>query len=485
MAGASGQGPGPDVRRALLREVRRTQWARGIGGLLVGIVAISLAMGYPFGGVLGADVEGSPSNQGGAVGLLSGEVVAKPAPPGAAAATPAVGTGAADHVSLTATGLSPTGRTFSYGYDLASAVPSGGAEDPDGSAGEVARTIPGAFEDVPIMGWGVGNPEPSPGVYNFSTIARQIAFVESTGGIPVITLCAAPDWMKGGQPGVTDWSQIDVAPLPQYFQDFADLSAAIADAFPQVKYFVVWNEMKGFWDQATNSWDAADYTSLYNDTFRAIKTVRPGALVGGPYVSIESRSGPSSTPATPSGPWGHLDPVSLSAISYWLAHKVGADFIAVDGRAFTQDAGLTTDPLTSTEKYAAADRWLSDQTALPIVWMESHVLPDPSVATQQQQAALRIAVLLQMASSGASLGMQWDPDESAAWDEGLWASTNATTVQPTVLAQELPPALAVLAAPVTLVAEQPGTLEASGPDGSVTVEMRGTTSDVIVTGPPA
>ena len=390
------------------------------------------------------------------------------------------------HTSVSASGLSTTGRTFSYGYDLAQQGPYVSAAAPAQAARQVAQSMAGSFEDVPIMGWGVDSPEPSPGIFEFSQIAARISFVESTGGIPVITLCAAPDWMKGGQPGVTDWSQIDVAPVPQHYQDFATLSAAIARAFPQVKYFVVWNEMKGFWDQSTNSWNASGYTSLYNDVFGAIKSVRPDALVGGPYVSMESSAGPStSSPATPSGPWGHLDPTSLAAVSYWLTHKVGADFIAVDGRAFTSDAGFTTDPLTSTEKYAAVDNWLATQTSLPIVWMESHVLPAYMTATQPQQAALRIAVLLQMASSGASVGMQWNPEQAAGWDEGLWTLTSvAGGGTPTILGQELPAVLAVLAAPVSLVSGEPvGTLVASGADGTVTVHESATAASVVATGP--
>ena len=148
---------------------------------------------------------------------------------------------------------------------------------------------------------------------------------------------------------------------------------------------------------------------------------------------------------------------------------------------------MTTDPLTSTGKYAVVDQWLASQTSLPIVWMESHLLPDTAGYSQDQQAALRVAALLQMASSGASLGMQWDPEQVTGWDEGLW--TTAAYLyggKPTVLAQELPAVLAVLAAPVTLVSgTPPGTLVATGADGTVTVIYSATTASVTVTGAPA
>ncbi len=215
--------------------------------------------------------------------------------------------------------------------------------------------------------------------------------------------------------------------------------------------------------------------------------MRPDATVGGPYISVKSYSTPrgNALSTTPSGPWGTLDQTSLNAISYWMANKVGADFVAVDGTAFTKDAGLITDPLTSTAKYAAADAWLAQRTTLPIIWMESHLLPVPTLYSDQQQAALRVAALVEMASSGASVGMQWQAEQQAGWDEGLWSSTAvAGGGQPTVLGQELPGVLGVLSAPVTLVPGQPaGVLTATGANGTVTVTLNKQTSSVVVAPP--
>ena len=382
-------------------------------------------------------------------------------------------------------------RPFTYGYDLAQQGPFNPHDPGSVSAYSVMQTFHGAIVDVPIMGWGPGNPEPSPGVYDFSGIAKRVAMVQASGGVPVITLAAAPDWMKGGQAGTTNWNDINVAPLPSHYQDFADLSAKVAQAFPQVKAFVVWKEFKGFWNHTTNRWDAAGYTTMYNDVYTAIKAVRPDADVGGPYVSVKSYSTPRADagPTTPSGPWGTLDQVSLDAISYWLQYKVGASFVAVDGDAYTKDAGLITDPVTSTAKYAAADSWLAAHTTIPIVWMESHLLPNPTAYTDQQQAAVRVAALVEMASSGASVGLQWQAEDQVGWDEGLWtASALPGGGQPTVLGQELPAVLSVLASPVTLVPNQPpGVLEAAGANGTVTVTYGPTAASVSVTrtGSPA
>ena len=107
--------------------------------------------------------------------------------------------------------------------------------------------------------------------------------------------------------GYTLLTLIATAPLAQHYLDYATLSAAVAKAFPQVKYFVVWNELKGFWNPTSQVTDVAGYTAMYNATYQAVKAVRPDALVGGPYVSVHSLAGPApSTVPTPSGPWGHL-----------------------------------------------------------------------------------------------------------------------------------------------------------------------------------
>jgi hypothetical protein len=481
MVSVHGQRTEPETDRELNRALRMSHLVGSVRVLVVVVVALATAVTVLFAGAprpVAASSGSPPTTTAATTVNFAGQ------PPAANTAL-AAGSGFATHMALTATGPTPTGRSFTYGYDLATLAPAVGSATSTGTT-RVAQSIPGGVVAVPIMGWGEGNPEISPGVYNFSGIARQLAFVQAAGGVPVIALCAAPDWMKGGQVGVTDWTQIETAPLSQHFADFAGLSGAVAAAFPQVKY-LVWNELKGFWNPTTRVTDIAGYTAMYNATYGAVKAARPDALVGGPYVSIHSLSGPAPTGApTPSGLWGHLAASSLANVAYWLTNKVGADFIAIDGRAFTNDAGLTTDPLTSTAKYAAVDQWLTSHTALPIMWMESHVLPDPTIANQQQQAALRVAALIQMAASGASVSLQWNPEQTPTWDEGLWSTTGlpGSVVQPTILAQELPGVLGVLSAPVSIVAGTPiGTLVATGLAGTVTVTYSATSGSVVVRGP--
>src|SRR5579884_2965985 len=56
------------------------------------------------------------------------------------------------------------------------------------------------YEDVPIMAWGLSDPWPDPSQPepdNWSSLDSRLQMVINAGGIPVITLCEAPWWMKG------------------------------------------------------------------------------------------------------------------------------------------------------------------------------------------------------------------------------------------------------------------------------------------------
>jgi hypothetical protein len=111
------------------------------------------------------------------------------------------------------------------------------------------------YQNQHLMGWGALNPEPAPGVFNWDSLDRRVQLMRDTGAVGVITLCCAPDWMKGGQAGATDWSALTTAPLPEHYRDFAELARQVALRYPDVKYFQVWNELKGFWNDAENRWN--------------------------------------------------------------------------------------------------------------------------------------------------------------------------------------------------------------------------------------
>jgi hypothetical protein len=276
-------------------------------------------------------------------------------------------------------------------------------------------------------------------------------------------------------------------PSPDHYQDFADLCAHVAQSFPRVKYFVVWNEMKGFF--SNSNWDYQQYTAMYNVVYTTIKKVRPDAMVGGPYAVLPSSASPIHNVVSAingGNEWGYLDQGMLDTITYWLKQKVGADFIAVDGatNVAKQDDAALTDPVSASKKYAAVDQWLKLQTNLPIWWMESHIQPKTGW-TDAQAAAVRIATLALMAGSGASVGLQWQPQDQSDWaDEGLWTSTlQAGGGQPTTLARELLKVLPLLKQPLTILGNEPaGVLVGTTATGALLVNTLNANAEATLRG---
>lgn len=368
--------------------------------------------------------------------------------------------------------------SFHYGFDLSNQEPETG---PGATAAgkQVMAKFAGSYMDQSLLGFGAGaNPEPRPGHYNMTGIAQRLSLIQAAGGVPVITLIGVPAWMRPGTATFFD------PPAPQYYQAFATLCAYVARSFPQVKYFVVWNEMKGFLVSG-NTYNYVGYTQMYNDVYRAIKSVRPTAMVGGPYTSLSAWEIPHVGVASAlHGAYGYVNQGMVTALSYWLSHKVGADFVAVDGATENASKGKQiANPVTASSLYAVIDSWIRSQTTLPIWWMESHI--SPAGWTTAEGAAARVATVAEMASSGASVGMQWQPqDELGLTDEGLWTSTLVPSGgQETPLGADLTAALPVLEHGPTLATGEPaGVLVVSDSAGWVAVNTNSLPSSAIVGG---
>jgi hypothetical protein len=282
-----------------------------------------------------------------------------------------------------------------------------------------------------IMGFGVGNPEPSPGVYDWSRLDERMNLITRTAGTPVITLCCAPDWMKGGKPGTTNWDNLAVAPQREHYADFAKLAAKVAVRYPQVHYFQVWNELKGFWDDASADWDITDFTDFYNQVYDAVKRVRPDAKIGGPYVVLNLFAS-TSHPSTMKGAYGVVDQRSLDAICYWNEHKHGADFVALDASTQTRDKGLITSPSAASAIYSDATKWAKDLTGLPVWWSEFY--PDAPEDTDQARAVVTLDAVARAAEAGASAMLLWQPEASDDLPySALW--TKPPDIKPTCLTE--------------------------------------------------
>lgn len=301
------------------------------------------------------------------------------------------------------------------------------ADEGSGSAtARVAGLLSGTGmpQNQHIMGWGAGNPEPVEGRYDFEEMDRRIDFIRRSGGTPVITLCCSPDWMKGGRAGVnsTDWSQsaLETAPTPDHYKDFAALAATVARRYPDVRHFVVWNEFKGFWNNAKGRWDYEGYTQLYNLVYKALKRVDPQIMVGGPYLvmdSVDPRQQQNASTAL-RGPWGAMDQRVLDAFDYWNKHKAGADFVVVDGSSYTKDDGMVPDEFAATDKFTAVGDWVRQQTrGLPLWWAEYYVEPadgndDRKGWSEDHRVAVQAAGMIALVKGGASSGFYWNPENA-------------------------------------------------------------------------
>lgn len=286
------------------------------------------------------------------------------------------------------------------------------------------------WPDVPLhvvhlMGWGTDNPNPAPGRHQWQTLDARINTIVAADAEPVLVLCCAPDWMKGG--AGTDWRRLEEAPHRRHFDDFAALAAAAAARYPDVTRFAVWNELKGFHDPASNAWDMAAYTDLYNEVHAAIKAVRPDALIGGPYAPVVAWSDPAtmSHPSAVTSTCGTVDQRSLDAITYWLTHNVGADFVALSGWTATVDRGWTCDPADAGHTLAAVTEWVRARTDLPVWWMETHTVDGAWPLWAQRHAAT--AVLDQLAAAGAAVAVLWEPQGGDRCVGCLWWADGTLT----------------------------------------------------------
>lgn len=337
----------------------------------------------------------------------------------------------------------------------------------------------GVWQNHHLMGFGTLNPEPSPGEYDWGSLDRRMQLTEDTGARSVLTLCCAPDWMKGGEPGETDWSRLEESPDGDHFDDFAALAAAAVLRYPQVERVLVWNELKGFYRDSLNRWDYEGYTNLYNKVYDAVKEARPDVQVGGPYPVLTSLEPDSPDSSELRGDWGVADQRALDIIEYWLANNAGADFIAVDGSTATRDGTMRERIDVGAQKFADLNAWLRGRTPLPIWWAEFY--PDvPEGAeggpTSQASAAATLAAVAAYAQSGATAALLWGPQGHGLEYSALWTdATVADGGQPTPLTAAWQWLVPRLAEGTVEIGRSPSLplLAFRAPDGALIVNLTG------------
>ena len=178
-------------------------------------------------------------------------------------------------------------------------------------------------------------------------------------------------------------------------------------------HYQVWNELKGFWSRARNNNDYEAYTRLYNLVYDALKGVNPRIRVGGPYLVVE---GTGSRVFGKEEPWyGVQDPVSdrdLETIDYWMAHKHGADFLAVDRGVVNgyHDPNHYTDRqiIALQSWFARVAAVLHRRTRLPVWYSEAYA---GGSADPAKQASREAGMLLQLLrGGGVRVVLRWQPE---------------------------------------------------------------------------
>lgn len=408
-----------------------------------------------------------------------------------------------------------TRANFQVGFDYTqnSHLAEGGNATAIASAKGLVTAL-NAPQNVHLMGFGAKDPEPSPGVYSWSSLDARVEVMGDT--VPVsqrmITLCTAPGWMKIGGEN-QEWNMED-AVGPAYYQDFAKLAAQVAERYdgthrgangqllPKVDYFDVWNEMKGFWDASANRWDYEGYTEMYNDVYTAIKKVRPDAQIGGPYSPLRAEAPDrKSDTSRISGIYGVVDQGALDVVTYWLQHKAGAQFISVDGGPALSAVSWQTaaQGFADGSYFSDVAAWVHDLSPslypgvqnLPLRWVEFY--PAVNGATGQNAVAIDLANIIDAGLSGINDMYLWEPEGDAQGNgestgEPVWTDTaNAGGGRPTgfyaalkELHDNFPPRTPVHAAkvtgPIVALANQHNVLLVSESAHTLTVSVNGTLS---------
>jgi hypothetical protein len=283
----------------------------------------------------------------------------------------------------------------------------------------------------------VGSINPAPNVYDWQTLDARVQTARDTESKKVITLCCGPTWMVDPNwNSGTDWDKLEEAILPEHEDDYAALAALVAQRYPDVEYFQVWNEMKGLWDSSANNWDYVRYTRLYNKIWTAVKQVRPDAKIGGPYLKIEGSGG-----ATDLGLASHyytdapITERNKTVLNYWLAHKQGADFITIDRNSIDGDENWSDYP---EDKRIKLTHWFGDVAQQiqslaeyhnePIWYAEDYIWKNADThqpSTDYQNAAIA-SMLLHELKNGVSVSLRWQPQQNDLYKENLFTDTRVS-----------------------------------------------------------
>jgi hypothetical protein len=327
------------------------------------------------------------------------------------------------------------------------------------------------YEDTPIMAWGAPDPwsnpdQPEP--TNWKYLDGRLQLIADTKGIPVITLSEAPWWMKGQlqADGTTrllsssdEWSDIGYSSriLDNQMDAWLHLVQRVAERYMappyNVRYFQVWNELKGYYNPGTNAYDynaspgnpndstaTHGYTYMYNQVYKRLMQVanelhiaKNSIKVGGPYVSMDTWASPhQSQLSTISKAYGIYDERSIDVVLYWLQHKVGAGFITLDSGDANKDNVNTADPFTASERFADMTQWLRSldpnrypgATTLPVWFAEWYAMPYGNTPNNDYNNVIKAYAMIKFLQAGGSVAFSWGWASNGPSDTNIWTATN-------------------------------------------------------------
>lgn len=328
------------------------------------------------------------------------------------------------------------------------------------------------YEDTAIMAWGAPDPWPDPQQpepTNWGYLDSRLQLITATGGIPVLTLSEAPWWMKGQlqSNGTTrllsaadEWSDIayNSRILDNEMDAWLHLVQRVAERYMgppyHVHYFQVWNELKGYYNPATNVYDYTTdpgnpgepvathgYTYMYNQVYTRLMQVArelnipQGTIkVGGPYVVVDTWSSPGQSHlSTLRKTYGIYDQRSLDVILYWLQHKVGAGFITLDSGNANKDNVNNADPFTASERFADMMEWLRSlnperypgATTLPVWFAEWYAMPYGNTPDNNFNNAIKTYAMIRFLQAGGAVAFSWGWSTNSASDSGIWTPARA------------------------------------------------------------
>jgi len=339
----------------------------------------------------------------------------------------------------------------------------------------IKQAIP--YINTPIMAWGVGDPWPNPSQAeptNWGDLDKRMQLIVQTGSIPVLTLAEAPWWMKGQLQAngktrlltsAEEWTDIAYQSriLDNKLNAWLLLVQRVAERYMvapyNVRYFQVWNELKGYYNPITNAYDYTDdpgnprgpnathgYTYMYNLVYNRLMQVATSLhiptssiKVGGPYVPVATWSSTSqSNPSNITKAYGTYDQRPLDVIEYWLQHKAGAGFITIDGANLNEDHVAVSDAFTAAEKFADVTRWIHSldnavypgAATLPVWWAEWYATSYTKTPDDALNNAIKTYAMMKLLQAGGTVALSWGGWGDGMSDRGLWTSTTQGGGQP-------------------------------------------------------